>query len=257
MKAIAHTCVIFFVLLQLIVGVRQLFAQEDEPFGAEGAADEGHEIHIPEPMVFDLVRGLGAHRGEFETNVLALIPLDRAGDRPVEWAPEVEYAVFDGFALEFELGFEDTHLEAYKLAAQYTFGTAFDHHFIHGTQGIIERFDGLDLWEFSLLYVPGIRFDRTWSLLAMIGVRTESGSDSENHTELLFNLAVFADLSHNLSVGVESNVASEADGHTETLLWPQLHWEINDYFMLQLGAGAEFRAGETDTTFAFRFIYSR
>ncbi len=30
------------------------------------------EVHIPEPMVFDLVRGLGAKQGEFETDDLAI-----------------------------------------------------------------------------------------------------------------------------------------------------------------------------------------
>ena len=46
-------------------------------------------------------------------------------------------------------------------------------------------------------------------------------------------------------------------GDTEVLLWPQLHWEIDDHFMLQVGAGADFRADETDASFVFRFIYSR
>ncbi len=54
---------------------------------------------IPEPMVFDLVRGLGARRGELEFNVLNLVPFRRGGPS-YEWAPEVEYAVFDGFAVE-------------------------------------------------------------------------------------------------------------------------------------------------------------
>jgi hypothetical protein len=72
-------------------------------------ADNGREFRgpiIPEPMVFDMVRPLGARRGELEVNVLGLVPLKRDGGAPaIEWAPEVEWAIRDGFAVEFELPF--------------------------------------------------------------------------------------------------------------------------------------------------------
>jgi hypothetical protein len=61
---------------------------DPEPFGAEDHAAEDDPVHIPEPMIFDLVRGLGAQQGE---------------------------------------------LEAVKLAAQATLGTAFESRFVHGT----------------------------------------------------------------------------------------------------------------------------
>ena len=60
--------------------------------GAEGQHDE---LEIPEPMVFDLVHGLGVEKGAFEANVLALFPLNDTSDREIDWAPEVEYAVAD------------------------------------------------------------------------------------------------------------------------------------------------------------------
>ena len=62
----------------------------------------------------------------------------------VDWAPEVEVAVTDRFALEFELPFEDGDLVAYKLAAQATFGTAFDDAYIHGKQVIVDKDPLLD-----------------------------------------------------------------------------------------------------------------
>lgn len=83
-------------------------------------------------MVFDLLRPLGAKGGEGEVNVLGLVPLRqtsrRANDVPDslglvrrspdregrEWAPEIEYAVCDGVALEFEVPMENAHLEVYK-----------------------------------------------------------------------------------------------------------------------------------------------
>lgn len=38
---------------------------------------------------------------------------DRDG---IEWTPEVEHVPADGFAIELELPFENSHLEAYKFA---------------------------------------------------------------------------------------------------------------------------------------------
>ena len=73
--------------------------------GAEEPHAEDHPLHIPEPLIFDLVRGLGAERGEFEANVLGEFPLGDKSGRGIEWAPEVEYAIVDGFALEFEVPF--------------------------------------------------------------------------------------------------------------------------------------------------------
>ncbi|MCC6964995.1 MAG: hypothetical protein IT391_01760 [Nitrospira sp.] len=69
-------------------------------------------------MVFDLVRPLGARRGEVEFNTLGLVPLTRKtrkvddvtdllglvrrspDTQGVEWAPEAEFVLTDGIALE-------------------------------------------------------------------------------------------------------------------------------------------------------------
>ena len=150
-------------------------AQESRPRGAQVHQDEAAVVRIPEPMVFDLVRGLGAVQGEAEVNVLGVFPLRTSDPHGVEWAPGIEAAVLDGFALEFELPLEDTHLEAVKFAAQYTFGTAFDNHFIHGVQGIAEWFRDAEEWEATLIYLAGIRIGETWSLLSMFGLRTHAG----------------------------------------------------------------------------------
>jgi len=56
-------------------------------------------VHIPEPLMFDLVRGLGARQGELEVNSLADFPLNYTTTRGIDWAPEVEYALFKKFLL--------------------------------------------------------------------------------------------------------------------------------------------------------------
>ena len=116
-------------------------------------------VSIPEPMVFDLVRPLDAEQGELEANVLATLGTE--SDDPIAplVAPEVEYAVADGAAVEFELPFEEGGLAAVKVAGQYTFGGNQDAGFIHGTQVIGERWVDEDVWDVSAIYLPGKRFD--------------------------------------------------------------------------------------------------
>ena len=80
---------------------------ETDPYLADTDGDgmnDGEERHVgtdpahngridfPEPMVFDMVRGLGAEQGEVEVNTLVLVPTDPAA---AIWAPEIEAAVAD------------------------------------------------------------------------------------------------------------------------------------------------------------------
>jgi hypothetical protein len=227
-----------------------------EPFGAEELYDGDDAPRIPEPMVFDLVRPLGARRGEAEINTLAVIPLNRNRGR-AEWAPEVEVALTDGFAVEFELPFEEWTLESYKLALQLTFGTAFENRYIHGTQLILEYFRDTDNLTPTLLYVAGVQFDDYWSALAMAGFRTEFGGlDRANRTEKLVNFSLFRHVGDYTSLGMETNIASTLGGRTEFRLMPQVHHEIRNHIMLQFGFGSLFTPEETIPEFATRLIYS-
>jgi hypothetical protein len=51
---------------------------------------------------------------------------------------EIEYALTDGLAVELELPMENISVEAYKVAGQTTFGTLWNHRFIHGAQAIAQ-----------------------------------------------------------------------------------------------------------------------
>jgi len=228
---------------------------------------------IAEPMVFDLIRPLGAKRGEGEVNVLGLVPLRqtsrrvndvadslglvrRSRDREgLEWAPEIEYAVCDGVALEFEVPMENAHLEAYKGAAQFTFGTALNHHYIHGAQAIVQYDRGPSLWTTTLLYLAGFRFDKTWSVFGMFGSRVEVvGPVSGKAVELLSNITLFADVTDRIVAGIETNLGQVVEGNTEFLVMPQLHYEIDRYWMIQGGVGGRFTTGITLPVASFRII---
>jgi hypothetical protein len=222
----------------------------------ERVSGEERGPRVPEPMVFDLVRPLGAKRGEWEANTLALFPLRprsrRADNTPdplglvrrsrdrqgVEWAPEIEYAFADGSAVEFELPVEDTTVEAYKFAGQTTFGTAFRQQFIHGAQAIIQYDRDPAVWTATLLYIAGWRFDDTWSLFGMTGARGEvAGAVPARRAELLANVSLFADVTPRLVAGLETNVSQVVGGDTSVLVMPQAHYELGLHWMIQAGAG--------------------
>ncbi|MET0246358.1 MAG: hypothetical protein ABW182_06375 [Sphingomonas sp.] len=197
------------------------------------AAQDAPAPSIPEPMVFDLVRPLGAKRGELEANVLLQRNLS-GPERSVEWAPEIEYAVADGFAVELELPFENGRVVEYKLGVQGTFGTLNRGRGIHGVQylGLYNRQHGR--WENSLLYVLGNRFSDRLSTLSMVGIGDVTTS-GPSHPVLLLNHTTFYDLGRHSLAGVEVNYRSGAD--RSLLVMPQLHKQVADGIDLQIGVG--------------------
>lgn len=218
--------------------------------------DGGDSPRIPKPMVFDLVRPIGARRGEAEINTLAILPLNRRL-ADAEWAPEIEVAIADGVAVEFELPFDEWILAAYKMAGQLTFGTAFNDSFIHGAQGILLYDRETGNWSPTLLYLAGVQFDENWSALAMVGLRTEFESeDRGNRTEKLFNFSLFLHIGDYTTLGVETNTATSLLGNSEFRLIPQVHHELQDHITVQFGAGCLFTAEATIPELGTRLIYS-
>jgi hypothetical protein len=244
--------------------------QEAEPQTIERVSGEEKGPRIPEPMVFDLVRPLGARKGEWEVNVLSLIPLDRKSktidevadtsglvrrspdQQGVEWAPEIELVLADGMAIEFELPMENSTLEAYKGAGQLTFGTAFKNRFIHGAQTIVQYNIDSKLWATSLLYIAGFRFDPTWSILGMVGARGIVNGTSD--VEVLSNVTLFADITERLVAGIETNFNQIVGGASSLLVMPQLHYEVSQHWMLQAGGGAQFTSEFILPQLGFRLI---
>ena len=219
-------------------------------------------VSIPEPLMFDLVRGLGARQGELEINSLADFPLNDGSSRGVEWAPEIEFALFDNLAIEFELPFNDFELEAYKMAIQLTIGSAKNNKFIHGIQVIGESYIHDDILELNFLYVPAYRFNEVWSAIGLFGLMLESGADTpdKNYT-IILNASVFADLNERTIVGVEINnsdaVIQEIDDNSmDLLILPQVHYEFDSGFSFQFGVGPKISDGTTDASAVLRVIKS-
>lgn len=208
----------------------------------------GSYPHIPEPLHFDLVRGLGAQRGEFEFNVLsttALLPYEG-----LAWAPEVEWAFADRHAIEFELPMHDGSLEAVKVAMQGTF-RELRPKFIHGWQFIAEGvLHGSG--EFTGLYIAGRRFGRRTSMLAILGPRLALDAEGVSG-ELVVNPSIFVDLGERFTLGLENN-AVVAGARSSLRSLPQLHVQFGRHFRAQVGAGVETSAAGVQPAFGLRLV---
>ena len=204
--------------------------------------------HIPEPLHFDLVRALGARRGEFEFNVLGSAKLSR--DFGVHWAPEVEWAFAERHAIEFELPMVDAEVEAFKVAIQGTFDERRPR-FIHGWQAIGEgEFAGAG--RLTVLYIAGRRLGKRLSVLGMAGLRT-SFDASGVRPALLLNPSVFVDVVEWCTLGFENN-AMIAGADSSWLGLPQVHFQLARHFRLQLGVGAEYGGGGASPVAALRIV---
>jgi hypothetical protein len=237
------------------------------------SGSDSERVDVPEPLLFDLVRPLGARRGEVEVNTLAIFPwratnrdlqgdpfgpgpttIDRQG---IEWAPEIEYAIADNFAIEFEFPFEGATLEEYKLGLQWTIGTAFNNQYIHGFQVLIEPSTAWENWNSTLLYLGGIRFDETWSALFMLGGRMDlEGPNNSETFERLTNVSIFADISESFLVGLETNYASGIDGTNSFIFVPQVHWQVTNRWQVQSGLGFGTFTEGSERSFILRVVWS-
>ncbi len=187
-------------------------------------------------MVFDMMRPLGAQKGELEINALALKSLS-GPDRTADWAPEMEYAFADGSAIEFELPFKGRRLEAFKLGLQTAFGGLDAGRSPHGVQylGVYDRHDGV--FYSSALYMIGHRFNRAVSTMSMVGVADVSLRGGGGRNALLINHSTFLAVTDRSTLGVELNYRGGQDG--AVLLMPQWQQKVASAVSIQFGLGAE------------------
>ncbi|MDF2493316.1 hypothetical protein [Sphingomonas sp.] len=207
---------------------------------------------IPEPMIFDMVRPLGAERGELEVNVLAQTG-SPFGAGETEWAPEIEYAFAKGHAIEFELPFDGRRLAAYKLGLQSLLGVSTDGRTAHGVQylGIYHRDTGR--YSNTLLYLAGLRFNARWSTMNMIGLDDISLGSGAGRNGLLLNHALFYDARADTILGAELNVAGGAERSVK--LSPQIHRRVSHAANVQFSLGVEkLRAHRARPTAGLRVI---
>lgn len=188
---------------------------------------------IPEPMVFDLMRPLQSRRGEVEVNTLSLFSLRGK----THWAPEVEIAIADGIAIELEVPFENAVKESLKGGLQARlFHSAQS---VHGVQFLAERSREAGFTDAYALYLFGHRFDESWSLFSMSGVKKTFNGPEHGQLWGIQNLSLFYDWSPKINLGVETNWAFSGQSALEQLtLMPQLLYRWDHNWTVQLGVGA-------------------
>ncbi len=227
-----------------ITGAALALAALHSAVPAAALAQERHGEHatwgsapIPEPMVFDLVRPLGARRGELEVNSLFLRPVRRA--EATEWAPEMECVFAPGHAVELELPFAGRVHERWKLAMQGTLpsprGSA---RFQHGWQMIGEWGRHDRSRHRDLLYVAGGHLTSRTSVLAMSG-RRAIASDTGRRGTALHNATLFVTLRPTVTAGLETNLERERGAGRRTLVMPQAQVELSSHYALSVGGGWE------------------
>lgn len=201
------------------------------PFVEPNAAHSDHYMRIPEPMIFDLMRPLGARRGEMEMNALADVNA-RSGD--VSWAPELEYAFDDGFAFEIELPFESTALSKYKFGLQKTLETDLKRGMINGWQSILYKDHGSKYISADVTYIHALRWNERWSSVSLLGLRMHH-LNAHTRTDHLLNHSVFYDVSTRLTLGLELNHEVQSGGRWRYRVTPQMHYDLNQLYTAQLG----------------------
>ncbi len=231
-------------LKQKSYGLRRSLLSVAGALVALGTASEGGASEypdVPEPMVFDMMRPLGARRGELEANTLATAPLSGT-DRPIDWAPEVEYAVLDGFAVEGELPFVNGRLVELKLGLQAAFGSFNEGRSAHGAQylGIYDRH--AKHYSNSFTYMLVHRFSDRWSSVSMAGLWHISGKRRAGRNAAIINQSLFYDASDATVLGLEANYLGGEEGHI--LLMPQVHQQLTGRISAQIGLGLQKDRGD-------------
>ncbi len=206
---------------------------------------------VPEPMMVDLVRRLGAHPGELEANVLAVVRFgdDRVG---LAWAPELELAVAPGWAVEVELPLRDEHLEAVKLTVQGTAAVTARGRLVHGLQLIGEVSTGGDAFSASALYVLAARLSERASMNLLAGPALTRASTGHVGAAALVSPSLFIDVSPHASVGLEAQLSGSTHGGFALQATPQVSWRPAPSLVVQAGAGAR-----VDLRGAWPFVASR
>jgi hypothetical protein len=216
----------------LALSAGTVFAQK--PHDPDEGTLSSVKPRIPEPMVFDLIRPLGAQRGEFEVNSLfRFSPADKP--RRLLWAPEVEYAFLEGYGVEFELPMENAGIDSWKGAIQGTLPGPWEKTFIHGWQVLGERSHHHELSRLNLLYLAGARWHRNWSTFTMTGAEREQDAAQTAHA-FLGNYSLFYHHRKTVTYGLESNIKGHGVSGRGLLLMPQLQLR-KSRVNLQIGAG--------------------
>lgn len=233
-----------------------------------------------EPLYIDLIRDLGARKGEKEWNIGAGVS-DNLDFDSYEFLVEYEWAVADRLGLEIEVPVTvfsrnslntgtirrpEDRIESLKLAGQWTFlvSEKLQTSLAVGTITELELVD-LNSLSFNNLsqgvivnpfLVAATRLTSSWHALLYTGPRFFNGwNGHENYTayEINSNLHYMIPNTSNF-IGVEVNQLVE-NGNLKTVIRPQMRVEIKDSLKIGIVPGISLNRDEERFSSFVRLIY--
>ncbi len=239
--------------------------------------EEPYKVLHAEPLYIDLIRDLGARKGEHEWNI-GFGLLDRNAYEEYEFLIEYEFAVIDRLGLEVELPFifhstsnnssdvPENQLEGLQLAAQYTFlvskkaKTSLALGYLHKFKMIsFKRYGNEPLYSgnvYNPFFVAAKRWGRSFHSLIYTGPEFDRSFNSGS-TELAFeintNLHYMIAGTANF-VGIEFNKSIE-DSKFSMTIRPQIRVEIRDDLLIGLVTGIPAERKDEGLSMFVRLIY--
>ncbi|WCL49991.1 hypothetical protein [Leptospira sp. GIMC2001] len=210
------------------------------------------DFFVPEPLNFDLIRNLGAKKGEIEGNILTTTSKGNA----TIYSPEIEYAFLDNHAVELEIAMEESFLKEGKFAYQWTMGTI--GYYQHGIQTIAKLSKKGNGETYTALYLSAYKLNDSISFLMMNGFETFSGKsyqglnvnihDRYNLEEpkipknvksnrYLWNGNLFYDMDETWIFGLEINYRTDFKKESEIVILPNTKYHLTKHTSFHLGLG--------------------
>ncbi len=193
------------------------------------------KVEVPEPLYVDLVRGLHSHKGEWEVNTL--LSQNQSPLSEKKWAPEVEWVIKEGTAVELEFPMVGNSLRSYKVALQQRTYQSPNKNNLQGLQFLYEADQDFESSELTAFYIVAHRFNHYFSAISISGFKTLLERDRGLTT--LLNATLFYNYSDEVDLGLEVNSASAQYSEAFLQVMPQLHLAMRDGLKIQFGYGAQ------------------
>lgn len=287
---------IYVLLVTILFGSQQIFAQDTKSDSSkmerilldsiflseieEPIKNRKPKILHAEPLYIDLIRDLGARKGEKEWNI-GLGMTDKRGYDEYEALIEYEWAVIDRLGLEIEIPVTifssrgdlpvditrpSNRVESIKLAAQWSFlvsekaKTSLALGYIHEFEFVdLNKMGQGDLFKgniFNPFFIAAKRWGRNYHTLIYTGPKIEKQFEQRNPEityEINSNFHYMIAGTRNF-IGVEVNQGIN-QGKLETVLRPQMRVGLAENLMVGIVTGIPINRNQQGLSSFIRIIY--
>jgi len=284
-KYLNQWCLLFFTLIPIISIYSQTETETNKQrldslyiAETENKSKERPKVLHAEPLFIDLIRDLGARKGEKEWNVGIGITDKREFDEYIALV-EYEWAPIDRLGLEIELPFSffdptenganapSSKLQSLKLAAQYTFLVS-EKHKTSLAFGYLHEFELTDFKRYSSsrfhtgniynpFFIAAKRWGNNFHTLIYTGPQFIQHFNTNNwETIWQFNTNFHYMISGTRNfIGVEFNKELNNKGDFDMVMRPQMRLGVTDNLLIGIVTGIPLaRENERFSTF-LRVIY--